>query len=66
MASVTLRGNPFNTNGELPSVGSDAPDFSLVGGDLGEITGSSLTAKKVVLNIGFAIRPSARRTSAAT
>jgi thioredoxin-dependent peroxiredoxin len=51
MAQVTLRGNPFNTNGELPAVGSTAPGFSLVGSDLSEITPDSLSGKKVVLNI---------------
>ncbi|MGB5306438.1 MAG: lipid hydroperoxide peroxidase, partial [Gammaproteobacteria bacterium] len=30
MATVTLQGNTFNTNGELPAVGSNAPDFHLV------------------------------------
>ena len=48
---MTLRGNPFSTNGELPAVGSSAPGFSLVGSDLSEITADSLTGKKVVLNI---------------
>ena len=51
MAHVTLRGNPFDTNGELPPVGSPAPDFSLVGSDLSEITAESLQGKNVVLNI---------------
>ena len=51
MAHVTLRGNPFSTNGELPAVGSSAPGFSLVGSDLSEITAESLSGKKVVLNI---------------
>jgi thiol peroxidase len=51
MAHVTLRGNPFSTNGELPAVGSDAPAFSLVGSDLSEITSESLAGKNVVLNI---------------
>lgn len=51
MAQVTLRGNPFNTNGDLPAVGSSAPDFSLAGTDLGEVTKESLAGKKVVLNI---------------
>ena len=51
MAQVTLRGNPFNTNGDLPEVGSSAPDFTLVGTDLGEVTKESLAGKKVVLNI---------------
>jgi len=51
MAQVTLRGNPFNTNGDLPAVGSSAPGFSLVGSDLSEITAESLAGKQVVLNI---------------
>jgi thiol peroxidase len=51
MAQVTLRGNPFNTSGELPAVGSSAPGFSLVGSDLSEISADSLSGKKVVLNI---------------
>ena len=51
MAQVTLRGNPFNTSGELPAVGSSAPGFSLVGSDLSEITADSLSGNKVVLNI---------------
>lgn len=51
MAQVTLRGNPFNTNGELPAVGSAAPSFTLTGGDLGDVTLDSFAGKKVVLNI---------------
>ena len=27
MATVTLKGNPFNTAGELPVLGATAPDF---------------------------------------
>ena len=38
MATVTLRGNPIHTSGELPEVGSQAPDFTVTGGDLGDIT----------------------------
>jgi len=51
MAEVTLRGNPFHTNGELPAVGSPAPAFTLTGGDLGDVTLDSFAGKKVVLNI---------------
>lgn len=51
MATVTLRGNPLQTSGELPAVGSPAPSFSLVGGNLSEVTSESLAGKKVVLNI---------------
>ncbi len=34
MAKIALKGNPVNTVGELPQVGSKAKDFSLVKTDL--------------------------------
>lgn len=51
MATVTLKGNPFNTNGNLPSIGSKAPSFKLVKTDLSEISSADLAGKRVVLNI---------------
>jgi thiol peroxidase len=51
MATVTLKGNPFNTNSDLPTVGSKAPAFTLVKTDLSEVTADSLSGKRVVLNI---------------
>lgn len=51
MAQITLRGNPINTVGELPAVGSKAPGFSLVGGDLAAVTSEQFAGKPVVLNI---------------
>lgn len=51
MAKITLKGNDCNTCGDLPAVGSAAPDFTLVGGDLGEKSMSDFSGKKVVLNI---------------
>lgn len=51
MAKVTLKGNPFNTNGELPAAGQQAPAFTLVKTDLSEIKSSELQGKRVVLNI---------------
>lgn len=51
MAKITFKGSPIQTNGELPAVGSAAPDFSLVQTDLGELELSELKGKKVVLNI---------------
>ena len=38
MADITLKGNPFHTVGELPKVGSMAPNFKLVKDDLSEKT----------------------------
>ena len=51
MATTALKGNPVNTVGELPSVGSEAPGYQLVGADLGEVTNESTAGKRVVLNI---------------
>ncbi len=51
MATVTLKGNPIHTNGDLPAVGSQAPAFNLVKTDLSEISSASLAGKRVVLNI---------------
>ena len=51
MAEITLQGNPIHTSGNLPEVGADAPDFSLVAGDLSEKKGSDYTGKNVILNI---------------
>ncbi len=51
MASITLGGNPINTTGELPKVGSIAPAFSLIKNDLSTATLSDYTGKKLVLNI---------------
>lgn len=51
MATITLKGNPIHTCGSLPAVGSKAPDFKLVAGDLSEATLASFAGKKVILNI---------------
>lgn len=51
MASITLQGNPINTNGDLPAVGSAAPGFSLTTGELSEVTLDDFAGKKKLLNI---------------
>ena len=51
MASITLGGNPINTNGSLPQVGSKAADFQLVKNDLSIATLADFAGSKVVLNI---------------
>ena len=51
MAQITLRGNPINTVGDLPAVGSAAPAFALTGVDLGAVTNEQFSGKPVVLNI---------------
>ena len=51
MASITLKGNAINTVGDLPAVGSAAPDFSLTNNDLADVSLKDFAGKKVVLNI---------------
>lgn len=51
MAQITLRGNPINTNGDLPKVGAAAPPFKLTGADLKDVTLADYKGKKKVLNI---------------
>jgi thiol peroxidase len=51
MASITLGGNPINTIGELPKVGTNAPEFQLVKTDLSVVTLADFSGSKLVLNI---------------
>ncbi len=51
MAEFMLKGNTFNTIGNLPEVGADAPNCTLVGADLSEIELGGYKGKRVVLNI---------------
>jgi thioredoxin-dependent peroxiredoxin len=37
MANITLKGNPITTVGNLPAVGTTAPDFTLVKTDLSAV-----------------------------
>ena len=51
MATITLKGNPINTNGALPAIGAAAPDFTLTTVDLGAVSLDAFAGKTVVLNI---------------
>ena len=51
MATVTLHGNPVPTGGELPAVGSAAPDATLTPPGLEDFTVSSLRGRRVILTI---------------
>ncbi len=51
MADITLQGNLIHTNGDLPAVGSNAPDFNLVAADLADVTLAKFAGKKKLLNI---------------
>jgi thiol peroxidase len=63
MAKITLRGNPVNTSGNLPSKGSKAPDFSLVKSDLSSLSLAELKGKKLVLSISPSLDTSICATS---
>lgn len=51
MAQITLGGNPVQTVGELPAVGSPAPSFTLAKNDFSALSNADLEGKRVVLNI---------------
>ena len=51
MAKITLHGNEIHTNGNLPAIGQQAPDFRLVDKDLNDVTLNTYSGKKKLLNI---------------
>ena len=51
MAKISLEGNEIETCGTLPGVGSKAANFTIVSGDLSEVSLSDYSGKKVILNI---------------
>lgn len=51
MATVTFQGNPIRLSGELPAIGSKAPDFRLTASDLSEVSLADLRGRKKILNI---------------
>jgi len=51
MATVTLKGNEIHTLGNLPEIGAQAPNFTLVKNDLSTVDLSNYKGQKVVLNI---------------
>lgn len=51
MANVTGKGQPMQTLGTLPEVGSDAPEFDLVATDLSSKSLEDYRGKTVIMNI---------------
>jgi thiol peroxidase len=51
MATITLKGNPIQTSGDLPAVGAAAPGFRLVTADLKDVSLHDYAGKKKILNI---------------
>lgn len=50
-SSVMLKGNPVDVAGNLPQLGSTAPNFTLVNSDLADVTLDSFAGKRKVLNL---------------
>lgn len=51
METIYFNGTPCHTYGNIPAVGTKAPEFTLVNSALGEIKLSDYDGKRVVLNI---------------
>lgn len=51
MATITLKGNQINTVGELPAIGTTAPDFSLTNAELSDVTLNDFKGTRLVLNV---------------
>jgi len=51
MATITLKGNQIYTVGNLPAIGSTAPDFKFTKTDLSDDHLKNYSGKRVILNI---------------
>lgn len=63
MATITLKGNPIHTCGDLPQVGSSAPDFSLLKNDLSTVNLAAYAGQKKVLSVFPSVDTSVCATS---
>lgn len=51
MAETKFKGDTVHTVGDLPAVGAQAPDFTLTGSTLSDVTLADQAGRRVVLNI---------------
>ena len=51
MATISLQGNEIHTNGKIPAVGTQAPDFVLVNKDLEDISLSQFKGNNKLISI---------------
>jgi thioredoxin-dependent peroxiredoxin len=51
MATITFQGKPINTVGELPAVGSKAPEFRLTNRKMQDVGLAEFAGKRKVMNI---------------
>jgi thiol peroxidase len=63
MAQTKLGEDTLNTSGNLPSVGSTAPDFNLTGVDLSDKSKADYVGKNIVMNIFPSVDTSVCATS---
>lgn len=66
MASITLKGNPINSIGDLPAIGSKLKDFDLIKNDLSHVSLKDFKGKKLVLNIFLSLDTGTCATSVRT
>jgi thiol peroxidase len=64
MATITLKGQPIHTAGDLPKPGAKAPPFKLTGGDLSDVGLEKFAGKKKILNISPSLDTGICATSA--
>ena len=55
MADVLFKGTPAHTNGELPKVGSHAPDFKLTAADLSDVSLANFQGKKKLMSVAHSL-----------
>ncbi|MDH3349721.1 MAG: thiol peroxidase [Desulfobulbaceae bacterium] len=51
MARTSFKGNPVETEGDLPKIGSQAPDFKLTNTDLSDVVVGDYLGRRIVMNI---------------
>lgn len=51
MSTITFQGNKIHLSGDLPKVGTQAPDFRLVNSDLKDVSLQDFAGRKKLLNI---------------
>ena len=51
MSTISLQGNEIHTNGKIPAVGTQAPDFVLVNKDLENVSLSEFKGKNKLISI---------------
>ncbi|MBU1695231.1 MAG: thiol peroxidase [Verrucomicrobia bacterium] len=64
MATITLKGQPIHTAGDLLKTGAKAPPFKLTGADLADVGLEKFAGKKKILNISPSLDTGVCATSA--